>query len=151
MRQWRKIIVSSLTAMQCLFSELVIVSNKPKVDVFTFYIFSFSIIIILYLSFTPGSVPGSETFGDKFLHSGAFLWLFLVGGIVYKNSVMKLAAALILLGISIEAFQFFLPWREFSFWDIAADLLGIFLGSLLLPFSTILYRRIFNFTSPRLK
>jgi len=117
---------------------------KNKIDVFTFFIFSLSIIIILYMSFTPGSVPGSETFGDKFLHSGAFLGLFLIGGIVYENSVMKLASALIFFGIFIEAVQFFLPWREFSLVDIAADLLGIFLGYLLLPFLIILYQRMFK-------
>ncbi|MFO0752960.1 MAG: VanZ family protein [Thermodesulfovibrionales bacterium] len=63
--------------------------------------------------------------GDKASHILAFISLgFLIDG-AYPGSFLKKGALLLSYGLFIELVQYFLPYREFSLFDIGADGVGI--------------------------
>jgi VanZ family protein len=73
---------------------------------------------------------------DKVLHFFGFFVLsvlLLLTFEYYKLSYKYVAVFLVALGIGIliEAVQLGIPGREFSLWDILADVLGIIVGSVL--------------------
>jgi VanZ family protein len=78
------------------------------------------------------SSPGS----DKGLHFMGFLVLillliFTLKDYTQKRVYLKSLIAAIITGIIIEVVQLFIPARTFSWYDIVADLGGIFLGMVL--------------------
>jgi len=79
--------------------------------------------IILYYSIIPLIIPGEPSFMDKVKHFFAYLLLsFLIYGAT-KNFKIAFFLAVIY-GFLMEALQFTVPFRSFSFWDIAVNLLG---------------------------
>jgi len=84
------------------------------------------------LGSTPDSVPGF----DKGLHFIGFFILTLLLIFTFKNYTgkrvyLKSLVIAIIVGIIIEVAQLFIPARTFSWYDLAADLGGIFLGMVL--------------------
>ncbi|MBZ0157392.1 MAG: VanZ family protein [Alphaproteobacteria bacterium] len=88
-------------------------------------LFWIALTVISYLAFSPDSNPVSESLGDKISHVLAFTSLgFLIDG-AYSGSFLKKGAVLLSYGFFIEIVQYFLPFREFSLFDIGADSVGI--------------------------
>jgi len=94
-------------------------------------------VVILALTLSPNSkLPEAESvpFIDKFAHIGVFtIWAFLlVRYLVHQKSYRVLQNPslflLILLsgsfGLSIELIQFVLPFRQFEWADLIADMVG---------------------------
>ena len=97
-----------------------------------------SILLISYLSFTQieGSPFDVLTFlNDKLQHAVAFFVLAFLLDFAWPRQPWQWTKWLPLLGygLFIEVVQFFLPFREFSLWDLAADALGLLLYGYSLP------------------
>ena len=93
-------------------------------------LFFISIIVILYKALTPSGEPIFNFYqGDKVLHAGAFFVLsFLLNRSSSSISTrIRNIFSLLAFGILIEVLQSFTGYREVSFWDVVADLLGILL------------------------
>lgn len=71
------------------------------------------------------------SFGDKVNHLMAFCTLLVLLNKAYKFNMYKNTLLLLLYGFLIEFIQSFLPYRDFSYLDICADLSGIVLGIML--------------------
>jgi len=85
--------------------------------------------IIEYLALTPQHIDIIESFWDKQNHFVAFLVLYLLLGLAYKDfSTAKKVAVMTLIAFQIEITQYFIPGRFFSLLDIAADGVGVILG-----------------------
>lgn len=93
--------------------------------------------IILYLTLSPNSkLPESDTisFLDKLAHGGVFMiWSFLLMRYMYANKkkrivknpcVMHLLLFSGIFGLGIEWIQYYLPFRQFEWTDLAADMAG---------------------------
>ena len=86
--------------------------------------------IISFLAFAPlASDPG--TGHDKANHILAFLVLAGLADLAYPGSAPGRGwgkwVSLLAYGLFIETVQYFLPYREFSGWDLVADGIGIWL------------------------
>jgi hypothetical protein len=86
--------------------------------------------IISFLAFAPlTSDPG--TGNDKANHLLAFVVLAWLADCAYPGRSLNRSwgkwAAILGFGLFIEAVQFFLPYREFSGWDLAVDGGGVLL------------------------
>lgn len=97
-----------------------------------------SILLISYLSFSEigGSPFDVLTFlNDKLQHAAAFFVLAFLFDFAWPRQPWQWTKWLPLLGygLFIEAVQFFIPFREFSLWDLAADGLGLLLYGHSLP------------------
>jgi VanZ family protein len=102
-----------------------------------FTIISAIYVIILFLGATfiklgDFSTPGS----DKGLHFIGFFILTILLIFTFKNYTakrvyLKSLIVAIIIGIIIEIIQLFIPTRTFSWYDLVADLGGIFLGMVL--------------------
>lgn len=94
--------------------------------------------IIFYFSSLPHPVPSiSIPYFDKALHIIEYTCLGFLAARAFKNSSRKAfyerfkmlaILAAVLYGISDEIHQAFVPFREFSVFDIIADMLGGMLG-----------------------
>ncbi len=80
---------------------------------------------ILYLATKQG--PVIEAVNDKIKHTLAFGALALLADFAFPRSAFGWPKWLALLGfgVFIEFCQYFLPWREASFFDVMADGAGI--------------------------
>lgn len=94
-------------------------------------IFFITVIFILYKALIP---PSEEHFlnfhnSDKLLHASAFFVLSFLLNRASSSITKRLRNMLSLLafGILIEILQSFTVYREVSFWDVIADLVGILL------------------------
>ncbi|HOG12957.1 MAG TPA: VanZ family protein [Smithellaceae bacterium] len=69
---------------------------------------------------------------DKLYHCAAYGWLALLPAIGFADRRAALSAAfsMIILGLLLEAGQYFIPGRMFSVLDILANTLGVMLGIL---------------------
>ncbi len=85
------------------------------------------IVLVSYLAFTPIDHTVSSTANDKVNHIAAFFVLsFLLDfSMQRKRFEWWMAVALFGYGILIETIQHFLPFRDFSLYDAAADLVGV--------------------------
>ena len=96
-------------------------------------------VIILFLTLTPNSrLPEIDTlslsFSDKLAHAGVFIiWSFLLMWYYkyqgtngpYKNpGVLTLLLFSGIFGFTIECIQYFMPFRQFEWTDLAADIAG---------------------------
>lgn len=92
-------------------------------------IFFITVMFVLYKALIPPSEEHLLSFqnADKVLHAGAFFVLsFLLNRA--SSSItkrMRNMASLLAFGILIEILQSFTGYREVSFWDVVADLIGI--------------------------
>lgn len=92
-------------------------------------IFYFSLIVILFLATTLIQFELIESIWDKFKHSFAFFTLYILFSLSYeKQTIFSKSLLLIIYGILIECIQYFIPNRYFSFLDVVADIVGIFVG-----------------------
>lgn len=89
-------------------------------------VFWLAILAIFYLATTAIEHQVQATFNDKINHLAAFGTLSLLAHIAYASTPkVKWATGLLGYGLLIEVVQYFLPHREFSLLDLAADLAGI--------------------------
>ena len=97
-------------------------------------LFFITVIFILYKALMPPSQTSFLDFqnADKLLHASAFFTLsFLLNRA--SSSIAKRfrnMVSLLAFGILIEILQSFTGYREVSFWDVVADLVGILLFQL---------------------
>lgn len=90
------------------------------------------ILIILFLAITSIQIEIIESIWDKFKHSFAFFTLYILFSLSYeKQTVFSKSLLLLFYGILIECIQYFIPNRYFSFLDIFADTVGIFIATII--------------------
>ena len=93
-------------------------------------LFFIAVVVILYKALTPSGNPLFSFYqADKVLHAGAF---FVLSFLLNRSSSsiatrIRNIFSLLAFGILIEVLQSFTGYREVSFWDVVADLLGILL------------------------
>ncbi|MBR4267433.1 MAG: VanZ family protein [Bacteroidales bacterium] len=72
---------------------------------------------------------------DKIVHCVIFMILTALICIetryVELSNKIKILIISALFGFTIEVIQYFEPWRSFDLWDLAADILGAYLGILM--------------------
>ncbi len=105
-------------------------------------LFLITIIVIEFLATATKGVESITLGWDKLNHAFAFAVLYVLMSFSFKKlgTVYKVLL-LFAFGLQIEIVQSFLPPREFSLFDIAADIVGIFFGFLIYR-SRITYRSI---------
>lgn len=94
-----------------------------------------TLLLVGYLSFAHLEETPVADINDKFGHTTAFLCLAFLLDFARPRRVWGAEKLLPLLayGLFIELVQYFLPYRTFSLWDLAADGLGLMLYPLALP------------------
>ena len=108
------------------------------------YLYNFSLTGLLILYLFPGSLIGYFLYGDlgkqpdmisnpmgtSINHALAFFYLTIIGLISYLNqtSFNKILIFLITLSLFLELSHLFIPNRSFENLDLFANLLGTFLG-----------------------
>tara|TARA_Y100001958_G_scaffold129354_1_gene97905 strand:- start:220 stop:618 length:399 start_codon:yes stop_codon:yes gene_type:complete len=108
------------------------------------YLYNFSLTGLLILYLFPGSLIGYFLYGDlgkqpdmisnpmgtSINHALAFFYLTIIGLISYLNqtSFNKILIFLITLSLFLELSHLFIPNRSFETLDLFANLLGTFLG-----------------------
>jgi len=94
-----------------------------------------ALIAITILATTPLEYPVVSGINDKANHIAAFFVLGLLADYSFPEKKFNLFIFLPLLvyGIAIEVIQYFLPYRMFSVFDMAADAIGLSLYWLSLP------------------
>lgn len=103
--------------------------------------FTVCLIVIEFLSTTIVEIKAVENSWDKLNHFSAFFVLYMLMHFAYKDfSIYIKVFLLFIFAVHIEIVQIFIPGREFSILDIAADVIGILMGTLIvryfkLPFS----------------
>jgi VanZ family protein len=97
-----------------------------------------ALLLISYLSFSQ--IEGSSFhilsfFNDKLEHAAAFFTLAFLLDFAWPRQAWDQTKWLPLLGygLLIEIVQHFIPFREFSLWDLTADALGLMLYASSLP------------------
>lgn len=95
----------------------------------------FGVVLLLYLSLTPQPPEIPIDQGDKFGHAFAYAMLtYWWAQLLHAGRQrIRLAAALLALGIAIEYVQGWTGWRSFDYYDMLADALGIAIGWLTAP------------------
>lgn len=105
------------------------------------FAFFTALICVEILSLLPKSPEIILKSWDKFNHFLAFSTLFVLFNLAFKSVKFRVSFALLLLfGIQIEIVQSFTPNREFSFFDILADVVGLIFGILVLKFTNKLMK-----------
>jgi len=90
------------------------------------------IVAIMYLATTTLEIKPLENTWDKGNHFTAFMTLYILLSLAYQNLSLKIKALILIsFGIFIEIVQYFIPGRDFSGFDVIADTIGIFIGSVL--------------------
>ncbi|MGO1460900.1 MAG: VanZ family protein [Marinobacter sp.] len=93
-----------------------------------------SVIGVGYLATTSNDYPIPSASSDKVNHLIAFFELTIVTRLAWPQlRVLWYVPALLGFGLGIEAVQANLPYRDFSFADVAADGAGILIGLLPWP------------------
>ena len=93
----------------------------------------FGVLLLIYLSLTPQPPEIPIEQGDKFGHAFAYAMLTYWWAQVLPAAPqrLRLAGALLALGIAIEYVQGWTGWRTFDYYDMLADAVGIALGWLI--------------------
>jgi VanZ family protein len=97
--------------------------------------FAIAVLLIGYLAFGKLEASPITRINDKLEHAAAFLALAFLLDFAWPRRGWHVhkAAPLLAYGLFIELVQYFLPYREFSLWDLAADSLGLALYPMALP------------------
>jgi len=97
--------------------------------------FAVTLLAVSYLAFGHVEETPIASINDKLGHSAAFLTLALLLDFAWPRRAWGAAKLLPLFayGLLIEIVQYFLPYRTFSLWDLAADTLGLLAYPLLFP------------------
>ena len=89
-------------------------------------IFYTGLVVGCYLAFSPVEDSFQTQVNDKLLHFTGFWLMSLFAQLAHpKTNFWVLGSGLILFGLAIELIQAYLPYRSFSWWDWAADALGV--------------------------
>lgn len=89
-------------------------------------VFYFAILVGCYLAFSPGGNSLHNHFNDKLMHAVGFFVMTVLAHLAHPTVWRKWPVfGLIVFGLAIELVQGYLPYRSFSMWDWAADILGI--------------------------
>lgn len=92
-------------------------------------IFFIYLSLILYLAVTSQEIEVVKNSLDKLNHFAAFFVLYVLLTFAFANiSIFYRFVISLAFGFFIEVIQYFLPNREFSLFDILADIVGICLG-----------------------
>lgn len=93
------------------------------------------LIVIMYLATSQQEFSIIDDTNDKVKHILAFYVLSFLADYSVPGVKFKLGKGLAILGygLLIEVIQYFLPYREFSLFDLAADAIGITAYVLSLP------------------
>ena len=88
------------------------------------------VVAALVLSLGPAAPQGPVEHADKLVHLAGYATLMFWWAQLYTAfpQRVRLAAALVLLGIAIEGLQGMTPTREPDAWDVLANTTGIVLG-----------------------
>lgn len=94
-----------------------------------------ALVAITWLATTPRAVPVVEDINDKVSHVLAFLVLGLLADFAFPARGFGPSKILALLGygLLVEAVQYFLPHRDSSLYDLAANAIGLALYGYLAP------------------
>jgi len=99
-------------------------------NIFRFFYFA-AIVAIMLLAVLPDydNLPELFSISDKLNHIAAFFVLALLAHLSrFRSGIKKQHIFLLIYAFLIEIIQYFLPTREFSFLDIAADVIGLLLS-----------------------
>jgi len=103
-----------------------------------------SLVWYLSLTVTPPDIDLVPAFNDKIGHLTAYAWLMFWFGNIYHNVSARLfyAGMFTLMGISLEILQGLGQVRQFEYYDMLANITGVFIGYifLLTPLSRFLIR-----------
>lgn len=109
-------------------------------NLFKFAFFT-ALICVEILSLLPKSPEIILNSWDKFNHFLAFSTLFVLFNLAFNSVKFRVSFSLLLLfGVQIEIAQSFTPNREFSFFDILADAVGLIFGILVFKFANKLMK-----------
>lgn len=90
-----------------------------------------SVIAVIYLATTSQDYPVPAAANDKINHFIAFLELTLLAFLAWPGArLLYVVPPMLVFGLLIEFIQSFLPYREFSLMDVAADAVGVAAGVL---------------------
>ncbi|OSZ75506.1 VanZ family protein [Hydrogenophaga sp. IBVHS1] len=94
-------------------------------------LFWLSLVGITIASLVPVAMLPPQSFDvwDKAQHACAFAWLALLGLLSYPAHLPRVAVGLLLFGGGIELAQTATGWRFGEWADLAADFLGITMGT----------------------
>ncbi len=120
---------------------------KNSIFIILKYLYSLSLIVLLILYLFPGSLIGyflygnlnkqpdliSNPIGTSINHTIYFIWLTILGLIIkfeinYKFNKIYL---LFFLSIFLEILHLIIPNRAFEYYDLFANVLGVFIGILI--------------------
>jgi len=91
--------------------------------------FYICLVSIEYLATTTREIKPLEHTWDKANHFIAFMTLYVLLSLAYRNlSVVIKIVLLLAFGMQIEIVQSFIPGRDFSGFDVVADSVGITIG-----------------------
>ncbi len=93
-------------------------------------LFFITLLTIMYLATTTNTqLAVVQSMWDKANHFAAFFTLYILLSLAFKDLAIAYKISLLLgFGMLIEIVQYFIPGREFSFLDVVADSIGIFIG-----------------------
>ena len=94
-----------------------------------------TLVMMMYLATTQQAPSVIDNLNDKVNHALAFYVLAFLADYSVPKVRFNLGNGLTILGygLLIEVIQYFLPYREFSLFDLAADAIGIAVYVLSLP------------------
>jgi VanZ family protein len=86
-----------------------------------------ALVVVMHLATTQMNYPVVENMNDKVNHILAFYVLGFLADFSFPRKKLGLSKVLPLLGFGllIEVIQYFLPYRSFSLYDLAADAAGL--------------------------
>lgn len=85
-----------------------------------------AIFVGCYMAFTPVEGGIQAKLNDKALHAFGFFAMAITAQLAHpKTGFIVLTCGLACFGMGIELVQAYLPYRSFSMWDWAADMLGV--------------------------
>ena len=110
--------------------------NAPQVRLVLFrVVLVIVVLLVFHLATTEVQYPAVSSVNDKVGHVLAFGLLSLLADFSFPVGRFGLAKILPLLGygVLIEVVQYFLPYREASFFDVLADGVGVALYAMGIP------------------
>lgn len=89
-----------------------------------------SLALVVALSLLPDvGPPAVFNHADLAAHAIAYAWLALLPRLALRHNPRAWALAMLGLGLALELLQGLTPYRSLSGWDMAANTLGVALGT----------------------
>lgn len=89
-----------------------------------------SLLLVLIGTLMPGNGQVAGQYLDKIVHFLMFAFLAVNVAQSFKSNLVVWIVACLFLGLGTEVAQIYIPGRNFEWWDILADSLGVMLGFL---------------------